>query len=481
MSEQPRISLNNKSKISKMFKDDSNSGNSLINKPFFDRLSKLEKEFYRLNQEQLITELDHLLHDCINNEEYLAALMNCKALISLQSQFKNSKVDNKYSILLQQLQKTQQRINKQKWAEIKKVNQIILELEKKINIDEDIAPYMTTIPLEELEIDGLQLENIIIDSDKLFETHRVMQSREISRSGVIQLQSGKTFPLHNQSNIILNKITEKDSYNSMKAEYTAEFSLNFKATDDDPIENAFIQDIIPYNFEVLEVEINGESKKSSPNRFSKVFLKIVSNIAPKIVSKIKAKISYKKVLRQQGLEFTFHLKDIPPNTPINFKYFLRPRISRTILVPTNSDLKVIHTHSNLQEENPIQGTYRTFLEFKNEFAQELDNVLMEDIIPEFYSYEVQEKKKGNFLSKKELSPFLVKWRLYDMGLKYVSEDEYKLTEYETIERQRREAEKILAISPDKVPRKEREELLYLQQAAKRFLSQTNIARKSNFI
>ncbi|WP_457556567.1 hypothetical protein [Candidatus Harpocratesius sp.] len=471
MSEQPRISLNKKSRLSRKYKDDSSSGNFLRYNAFFDRLNKLEQGFQQLNQEQLIKELDYLLRDCINNEEYLAALMNCKALISLQSQFKNSKLDNKYSNLLKQLQRIQQIINKQKWAEIKKVNQIILELENKINVDEDIAPYLATIPLEELEIDDFQLENILNDLDKLLETHRVTQSREISRSGVIQLQSGKSYPQHNQANIILNKITDKDSYDSMKVEYTAEFSLNFKATHDDPIENAFIQDIIPYNFEVLEVEISGESKKSSSNRFSKAFLKIVTNIAPKIVSKIKAKISHKKVLRQQGLELTFHLKDIPPNTSINFKYFLRPRISRTILVPTSSDLKVIHTHSNLQEENPIQGTYHTFLEFKNEFSQELDNVLMEDIIPEFYSYEVQEKKKGNFLSKKELSPFLVKWRLYDMGLKYVSEHEYKLTEYETIERQRREAEKILAISPDKIPRKEREELLYLQQAAKRFLNQ----------
>ena len=135
-----------------------------------------------------------------------------------------------------------------------------------------------------------------------------------------------------------------------------------------PSEDAFIEDIIPYNYEVVDVEMNNESAINLPTR----------------------------KLRKDGLKMSWQLTNLKETRPIKFKYHLRPRISRTILVPTDKELQVIHTHSNLHNSGSLDGSYRTWLEFRNEFAQELNNVLLEDIIPAILYIRSRGKKARQF-------------------------------------------------------------------------------------
>lgn len=409
------------------------------------RVSRLAEGFSQLNQEALAEELEQLMQQCIDDHEILAALMNCKALVTLQTKLKNTELEKKYAKQLEQLRKQQLELNQEKWNEIKKINQIITQLESKISIDQDIAPSFYSLSPADLQIQENQLTSILQDADKLLESHRVKQDMKVLRSGVVQLQSGKAFPIRDQKESVFDLDIKADDD---KLEYSVEFSLDLNTSDEDPIENAFIQDIIPYNFEVLEISMNGEP--ATPD---------------------------KKALRQEGLELSYHLKNLNTSKPINFKYIFRPRVSRTILVPTPTELQVIHTHSNMDEYQGAEGSYRTYLQFRNDYEEELDNVLMEDIIPEFYHYEVQEKKQGNFSSKKESSPFLVKWRLFDMAQQYASEHEYQLTEYEVIEAKKREAERILSTPLDQIPDNKLKDWHRRRSAAKKFLSELSVNYK----
>lgn len=408
-----------------------------------DRLKELEQGFKLIERETLHRELDNLLQTCLNQEHFLAALMNCKNLLNLLHQEDPQNLNPKYLSLLENLRKDQLKRNKEKWQEITQINQNIESLKNIINIESDVAPSLDSIPFEELEIDNFSLENMLSEADQLLENHRVRISNDIERTGAIQLRSGKALPLSENGHIDLNETSENLDFDRPNLEYIAEMTINFESSTDDPIEEAFIEDIIPYNFEVLDVEINGKNPSISPQ----------------------------KHLRKNGLQLGWHLTEIEEKKPIEFKYRLRPRVSRTILVPTKSDLQVIHTHSSLEETSLTEGTYHTFLEFRNNYANELNNVLMEDIIPDFYTYEVEEKKNGNFSSSKKTSPFLVKWQLFEMASQFSSEYEYELTEFEIVEKKKRQSELILNQDPSLVPPSERKILEEKQQNARKFLSQ----------
>ncbi|MHA1672520.1 MAG: hypothetical protein ACTSYI_02745 [Promethearchaeota archaeon] len=407
-----------------------------------DRLRFLEQGLENIDRESLIKELDQILTVCMEREENLAALMNCKNILAILKDESDEKIKSKYLNLLDKLRANQLQQNKQKLEEIEKIHQNMNYVENIINIDSDVAPNLEIIPLEELEIDKFQLDQMLNEADQILENHRVEVKHAGSRNGAIQLASGKVLPINEEFIISPDLDFEEIESNQPNLNLIAELTINVDNQEEDPIEDAFVEDMIPYNYEVVDVEINNKSARSLPT----------------------------KKLRKNGLEFSWHLTNLKETGPIKFKYHLRPRISRTILVPTEKELQVIHTHSNLQDSDSHEGSYRTWLEFRNEFAQELNNVLLEDIIPEFYTYEVKEKKRGDFESSKQSSPFLVKWQLFDMEKQFTSEHEYQLTEFEMIEQKKREAERLLSMDIKQIPFFKRKKWKKKQEKARIYIA-----------
>ncbi|MHA1611705.1 MAG: hypothetical protein ACTSYU_06595 [Promethearchaeota archaeon] len=413
-----------------------------------DRLKFLENGIENIDRESVIKELDEILTLCMEQKANLAALMNCKNildLLNLMNKESDEKIKSKYLNLLNEFRANQLQINQQKWEEINQIQKNMSYVETLISVDTDVAPQLEIIPLEDLEIDNFQLDQMLNEADKLLENHRVPIRHTVSRSAAIKLASGKVVPIKEEFIIAPDLDFEEVDPNKPNLNIIAEVTIEFENQEDDPIEDAFIEDLIPYNYEVVDVEINNEIVKTLPT----------------------------KRLRKKGLELSWHLTKLKENEPIKFKYHLRPRISRTILVPTDKELQVIHTHSNLQDSDSLEGSYRTWLEFRNEFAQELNNVLLEDIIPEFYAYEVEEKKRGKFESSKQSSQFLVKWQLFDMGTKFSSEHNYQLTEFEIIEQRKREAERLLTLDKTNLPFFKRKKWKKKQEKARQYLAKFN--------
>ncbi len=99
-------------------------------------------------------------------------------------------------------------------------------------------------------------------------------------------------------------------------------------------------------------------------------------------------------------------------------------------------MTIIKTHSSIKEGKDKgknkkideSSVFDAFLKFVNSFDTLLNDVVLEDIIPIFYAYEVEERKTKDFPSIKESSETFVKWRLDEMPPEQYSIAEYKLIE-----------------------------------------------------
>ncbi|MFX1259573.1 MAG: hypothetical protein ACFFAN_17095, partial [Promethearchaeota archaeon] len=155
---------------------------------------------------------------------------------------------------------------------------------------------------------------------------------------------------------------------------------------DDTIEEALITDIIPYNFEICNIEFNGEPVKTPLN----------------------------KTLIKDGIELNWKIQNIAPEEKIDIIYELRRRVSRTIIFILDGQLKIIKTHSNLTPLN-IEGLYEINLFFNNSLGSELNGVVIEDVIPPYYLHYFEEPKdlmpkKTKDLEKGEI----LKWMIETM-------------------------------------------------------------------
>lgn len=130
---------------------------------------------------------------------------------------------------------------------------------------------------------------------------------------------------------------------------------------DDVIESAIITDLIPYNFEIMEMQLNGEPVKALPD----------------------------KSLTKNGIEFRWELKNIPPKEKVEINYDLRRRISRSVIFILKGKLQIIKTHSNLQNLE-LDGFYEASLPFSNSYGTTIEGVIIEDIIPLYYLHFVKE-------------------------------------------------------------------------------------------
>ncbi|MFX1299077.1 MAG: hypothetical protein ACFFD2_29985, partial [Promethearchaeota archaeon] len=117
------------------------------------------------------------------------------------------------------------------------------------------------------------------------------------------------------------------------------------------------------NYEIINLELNGEPLDEFPEN----------------------------ILKKDGIELKWEIKDLKPKQRIEIRYDLHPRVSRTIIFLLDNQIKIIKYHSNMQK-TPQAGLYEAKLPFTNGFEQKLDGVIIEDIIPSSYSHFIQEPK-----------------------------------------------------------------------------------------
>jgi hypothetical protein len=273
-----------------------------------------------------------------------------------------------------------------------------------IDIDPLVASGCQDISLEDLGINESQLTNLVQNAEQLLHEHRVAIKQEVSQETIYRTESGKTVQIHHITSVQSSKSNpsggSSDETPDIPLDWIVEHSL--ANNEKDPIEEAYFDDIIPYNYEVCDIELNNQSVDLPDDH----------------------------QLRKDGLEVQWFFKDLKEMPSIHLKYRLHPRVSRTVLLPLPSKLQVIHTHSSIDtpDSAPESPTIQTHLTFRNKFTPKLNIVTMEDIIPPLYLYQVQEKKTEEFPSSKTATQNLVKWNLFEIPLNQASRHDYQLTE-----------------------------------------------------
>ncbi len=116
-------------------------------------------------------------------------------------------------------------------------------------------------------------------------------------------------------------------------------------------------------------------------------------------------------------------------------------VSRTAIIPLENQIKIIKSHSTL-EPLDIQGLFDANLKFHNQFNQEIRNVVIEDIIPMSYIYNVYKPEDRPFDDSKDNTRSLCKWQFSEMAQDSEVLHDYRLLEILLLERIKQEVYKM---------------------------------------
>ena len=438
-----------------------NSQDELISKKKI-RLRELEEKLNQIEKaensesitnsekDQLLSELIELFLEEKGKKHILSTIINCRKIIMLAKDLGKPQLSEKFCKYLLEYEQNLADSHLKEEEEYHSVQLMIEELKEIINIEENIAPELEHIQIEDLigniDKDLINMEDL---ANQVLEEHAVEIKESIKSKSVIRHQSGKTTEIHREIDVDLN-IENPEDISSM-----GYIVINtIENSSEDPIEEAFIQDIIPYNYEISEITLNGKT--------------------PEVESNIRT--------MKDGLEHSWYIPNVEKENSIEFKYHLKPRISRTIVLPLKDQLTIIKTHSSIKEGKEKgknkkideSSAFDAFLKFVNSFDTLLNDVVLEDIIPIFYAYEVEERKTKDFPSIKESSESFVKWRLNEMPPEQYSVAEYQLIELNKLEELKIEAHKLLQQDPSKLSILKRRILKKRQKRAREFLEKIRL-------
>ncbi|MFX0070621.1 MAG: hypothetical protein ACFFAO_05970 [Candidatus Hermodarchaeota archaeon] len=242
-------------------------------------------------------------------------------------------------------------------------------------IEEDVLPLIEEFSIDEI-LKGFDpnIGDTLEAISKLLEEHRVEVKYKVSNKTVLTPKSGDSIELENT--LLIQKKEEELLVNY-------ELHSGFTNPVDDIIEEAIMTDLIPYNFEIVKIELNGEIYEELPN----------------------------KSLKREGLEVEWHLQEIKPKEEVEINYNLRRRISRSIIFVLKDQLKIIKTHSKMNSL-ALEGLFEALIPFKNPYNDILKDLIIEDIIPLYYLHIIKEPKQLLPPIKSEsANGALVKWNI----------------------------------------------------------------------
>lgn len=385
-----------------------------------------------------LDELDYDLKGNLENERYENALKNCEDIIKLSKDQGREDLVEQYENLLKQIK---DRIEKQK-KQKKHLEKLLLEKAREVNevleIDEDTLPIIEEFSVEDMIGDlSEETSEMMEQVSSLLEDNRVEVKNEATNKAILVSVSGEV--VENEHKMIIEEPEAQEKNTNYRLQ--SGFSNPF----DDMIEEAIMSDIIPYNFEISEITLNGEKVKTLPD----------------------------KTLTKEGLELQWQFSKIPPKETMAIDYNLRRRVSRTIIFILQGNVKIIKTHSNLRRLN-LEGVYDALLPFTNSFGDIIKGLIMEDIIPLYYLHfivspenripsKVAEANNGN----------LIKWDIGNLEQETLSHH-YKLLElykYEEIKMEIQQVNKEAVEFLQQGNRaRSRERFAYIQQLLSQYLS-----------
>jgi hypothetical protein len=373
----------------------------------------VEKTAEWLKREQLYARLCQAVAKNDAEGQYRAGIENCQQILKLIPEFGKDTDTPKYQELLAKFQAMQEAANAKAAEEHAAVQRGLEEFQQVMSVEQDIMPEVESIPLDDiLSSSSSSLDQMMEALDKALQENRAEFKTEAKSSAVIYSASGEVMEIEKKTQIE-NAAPAADDPD--KAKKAVKFNL-MSALDnpfDDPIREAILEDIIPYNFEINEMMFDGQATHGEPV----------------------------KEMTKEGLSVKWKLNDIPPKEKIKINYDLRQRVSRTAIIPLKDQLKILKTHANL---NPLAlpGLYDSKLTFKNEFQQPIRGMVFEDIIPQLYVYEVKRPEDEEHLKAENVAGVSVKWNMQKVAPDTKAVHQYQLLELYKFEELKMQVQKM---------------------------------------
>lgn len=353
------------------------------------------ENYYKVSKE--IKELEEKIKDSQDKKYHQAVISYCKKLLELAKSIQKNDAVEEYSKILEQVKKE---LEEKKAAESKEKEEIIekvKELKEIVTIEEDTLPMLEEFSVGELIGDlSNDMSGMLDQIGSLLEEHRVEVKKEISNKAIVTSASGEVLELEKDIEVVESDSAEDKLVCNVESGLINPF--------DDAIEEAILTDLIPYNFEVTNVKLNGKIVEELPD----------------------------KSLGKDGMEITWQLQNIPPKEKVEIKYDLRRRISRTLIFILEGQVKIVKTHSNLSASE-LEGLYDAKMPLTNNYGSVLEGVVVEDIIPLYYLHFV--KEPSNVLPAETSSSKmgeLVKWNIGSLQTETMNYH-YKLLELYRLE------------------------------------------------
>ncbi|MFX0187815.1 MAG: hypothetical protein ACFE8A_08770 [Candidatus Hodarchaeota archaeon] len=283
-----------------------------------------------------------------------AALSNCERIIHISQLIGMGEVKKEYQQVLEQIEKEISEKKSATHREIEILTEKAKEIENIIKIDEDISPIVEDFSIKNLLGDlADDIQEKLEQIGTLLNEHRVNVKKYVINKVISTTSSGE----------IMEEEIAREALKSggENEEIIYQVRSGFRNRLEEMIDEAIITDLIPYNFEIIEVRFNGEVVKDLTN----------------------------KTFTKEGLELKWEVKNFAPKDKVQINYNLRRRVSRTIIFIIKDNLKIIKTHSNLNKLE-LDGLYEAKLPLTNPFRTVLEGVIVEDIIPLYYLHYINE-------------------------------------------------------------------------------------------
>ncbi len=384
--------------------------------PFNQKIDRIDKNTTELKKKQhekltMFNQIKATMEAELNEDKYLSASENCKILVRMADDLgleetEKIKLTEKSKSIEELLQKEREKKKLEREQVLKTLEaaSTIMETEK------DILPDIVELSIQD-SIGNISddLDSMMTALNSVLETQRVEIKNEVSSKSILKSKSGEIIELERKSKVVESSDTATQGFQNQTADQPVlptkgpvkiSFTSGLENPLDDVIEEAILQDVIPYNFEVTEFHVEGITLDKEPE----------------------------KEMTKEGLQYTWYLKDIEPKQKVEINYDLRRRVSRTVIVPVQDQLKVIKTHSNLEFLN-VEGLFDAKLKFVNHFGDNIKGIIIEDIIPLYYLYNIKypdnQKPKG---IDKSNNGALVKWNIKEFDKEQVAIHQYRLME-----------------------------------------------------
>ncbi|MFX0070497.1 MAG: hypothetical protein ACFFAO_05335 [Candidatus Hermodarchaeota archaeon] len=278
----------------------------------------------------------------------------CEKIIDVSQLIGMNDAQKEFEQILKETKNQISEDEKSSRIELDKLKKDAKEIEKLIQINENVLPIVEEFSVKELlgtlsdgEKEKLeQLGTLLIEN-------RADIKNEIINKVLLKTISEEVIESLIPREVLL--LDDKGTLLSVRSGLTNRF--------DDAIEEAVIKDLIPYNYEVISIKKDGKIVKTLPE----------------------------KIFRKDGMELIWQIKNLKSKERVDLSYTLRCRVSTTIIFVIGDVLKIIKTHENLQK---IEGDdlYESILTFNNVYGKKLDGLIFEDIVPSYYAHLIEEPK-----------------------------------------------------------------------------------------